>query len=426
MIEASISAAPALFPAFIVLGVIFGFVALRLARRRQRPPAAAVLFGVALAGEMSTTLAPTLSGSWGKPMCSIGSGVWDVAVGQQGLMNIALYVPVAFFGVLALRRPLTVFAGCVALSAMTEICQTLLGTGRSCDATDLVDNALGALAGTVVAVTWLWIRRHKPLSGRKDLLHSLTTAGTGFAVVAAAVWLFVPLRSDLSDIVPVNTQDQQGVSDRIATQLFGPGARVTSFGLHPDPKASSQPVLTVVTDRGRFEAEWPSGRLLVSAAANNQVDPGSLTKDQVLKAGTDFAATWFSDLTPSAGPTLTPTGAEGAFTVSYRRYNSDNVLMPMRLDITVSTSGRIMASSARRDADPQLPRPTVTAETAKQRAVAAVPGSRADTTFILAKQINGQWRPCWAVNLVKQGETQASGTVEFVDAVTGQPVAHQG
>ncbi|MET8699154.1 VanZ family protein [Kitasatospora sp. NPDC004723] len=426
MVEASLSAAPALFPVFAVLGLAFGFVALRLARRRQRKPAVAVLFGLSLAGEVAATLTPTTSGSSGEPTCSIGAGVWGTAVAEQGLMNLAMYVPVAFFGVLALRRPLTVFAGGVVLSGVTEISQTLLGTGRACDAADLVDNALGALVGTVAAVVWLWLRRHKPLSGRRDVFHSLTMAGTGLAAVTAVLQLFVPLHNDAVGSVANPSHDQGETAERIATQLFGPGTWVTSFGVHSDPEVSPQPVLDAVTDRGRFQAEWPSGRLLVSASANNQVDAGPLTRDQVLKAGTDFAATWFADLTSAASPALTSAGAEGAYMVTYRRYNSDNVLMPMRLDITVSTSGRVMASSARRDTDPQLPHPTVNADTAKQRAVAAVPGSRADTMFLLAKQIDGQWRPCWAVNLVKQGETQTSGTVEFVDAVTGQPVAHQG
>ncbi|MFJ8439241.1 VanZ family protein [Kitasatospora griseola] len=427
MIEASLSAAPALFPAFAVLGLILGFVSLRLARRRQWPPVAAVLLGLSLAGEIAATLTPTASGSWGSARCSIGSGVWDTAVTQQGLMNLAMYVPVAFFGVLTLRRPLTVLAGCGVLSAVTETCQTLLGTGRSCDAADLVDNVLGALVGTVVAVGWLWLRRQKSLSGRRDALHSLGTAGTGFAAVAVVVWLYVPLHDDPAGWGAGGAGPSTGdyeAAQRIATQLFGPGTWVESFGLATDPKASPQPVFTVVTDRGRFQAEWPAGRLLVSASTGRQVEAEPVTQDQILKAGADFAATWFSDLTPTASPTLTPT--DGAYLLSYRRHNSDNVLMPMRLDITVAASGRVTASSAHRDADPQLPHPTVTAEAAEQRAVATQIGSRAATVSLVAKQIDGQWRPCWAVDLVKPGETRASGTVEFVDAVTGQPVARQG
>ncbi|RKE19406.1 VanZ family protein [Streptomyces sp. TLI_171] len=426
MIEASLSAAPALFPAFAVLGLIFGLVALRLARRKQRKPFTAVLLGLSLAGETAATLTPTISGSWGEPTCSIGSGVWDTAMTQQGLMNLAMYIPVAFFGVLVLRRPLTVLASCGVLSAATEVCQTLLGTGRSCDAADLVDNVVGALVGTVAAVVWLWLRRSEPLSGRRDVLHSLSTAGTGLAAVTAVIWLLVPLHRDAAGFVANPTRDQQETAERIAARLFGPGTRIESFGVVPDPKVSPRPVLKTVTDRGGFETEWPSGRLLVSASADTRVDAGPLTEDQVLEAGADFAAAWFSDLTSAANPTLASAGAEGAYLVTYRRYNGDNVLMPMRLDISVSTSGRIMASSARWDADPQLPHPTVTAEAAKQRAVSTLPGSRTDTTFLLAKQINGEWRPCWAVNLVKPGEDRSSGTVEFIDALTGQAVAHQG
>ncbi|MFD0567817.1 VanZ family protein [Kitasatospora saccharophila] len=343
-------------------------------------------------------------------------------------MNIALYVPLALFGTITFRRPLTVLAASAALSASTEVLQTMMGLGRACDGADFVDNVCGALIGTVAAVIWLWLRRRKPQFGRKDTLHSFAVAGTGFAVVTAAIWMFIPLYYDEAGF-GTSSSDDGGISAsrRIAVKLFGPDAQVETTQMGVNPESSSQRFLDVTTDRGQFRIEWPNERLLLSASANSQVDRGSLTQEQVLKAGSEFATTWFSDLTTTATRTIAPTDSAGdAYMLTYRRYNSDGVLMPMRLDITVSTSGRIMASSARWDADPQLPHPVVGADAAKAKAVSTVPGSRADTTFLLAKQIDGQWKPCWAVNLIKQGEAQRSGTVDFVDAITGQSVAHQG
>ncbi|MFD8594822.1 VanZ family protein [Kitasatospora sp. NPDC059646] len=424
MIEASLSAAPALFPTFAALGLILGGTALWLARRRDRPVLVAVLFALSVAGEVAATLTPTSSGSWGKPTCSIGSGVWDTATTQQGLMNLAMYVPVAFFGVLALRRPLTVLAGGVVLSGVTEICQTLLGTGRSCDGADLVDNALGAAVGTAAAVLWQLIRRHRPLSGRRDALHSLATAGTGFAAVSAAVLLFVPLHHDPAGFGAGPGTGSAEVPQRIAVQLFGPGTLLEVTRETVDPEDPSRPVLDAGTDRGRFRIEWPGGRLLGSTAADAPAGAQTLTPDQLLKVGADFAATWFPEVTAGASPTLTP--VDGGHLVSYRRYNADHVLMPMRLDVTVSAAGRVTASAAGRDADPELPHPTVTAEAATQQAVAALPGSRAGGTTLLAKRIDGRWRPCWSVELVRPGEAKASGAVAFVDAVTGLIVAQRG
>ncbi|WP_051732094.1 VanZ family protein [Kitasatospora phosalacinea] len=427
MIEAIFGAVPALFPVLAVLGLLFGAVAFWQARRHQYPPAVPILWALSLAGELTATLTPG-GGSTGSPSCSIGAGVWDTAVTEQGLMNIALYVPLALFGTIVFRRPLTILATSAVLSGVTEVLQTLMGLGRACDGADFVDNVCGALVGTALAVLWLWLRRRKPQFGCKDALHSFAAAGTGFAAVAVVIWMFIPLYHDESGF-GTNSSDDGGVgaSRRIAVKLFGPDTQVQTTQMGPNPEKSSQRVLDVTTDRGQFRIEWPTERLLLSASANSQVDPGSLTQDQVLKVGADFATTWFSDLTPAATRTLTPTdSAGGAYMLTYRRYNSDAVLMPMRLDITVSTSGRIMASSARWDTDPQLPHPTVSADAAKAKAVSTVPGSRADTTFLLAKQIDGQWRPCWAVNLIKQGEAQRSGTVDFVDAITGQSVAHQG
>ncbi|MBO1414429.1 hypothetical protein [Streptomyces sp. FH025] len=98
----------------------------------------------------------------------------------------------------------------------------------------------------------------------------------------------------------------------------------------------------------------------------------------------------------------------------------------MRLDITISTSGRIMASTSSRVSAPQLPRPTVLVDAAQREAAASRPGSRADTAFLLAKEFDGQWRPCWAVNLIKAGEVKPTGAVAFVDAVTGKVITQQG
>ncbi|WP_380282905.1 VanZ family protein [Kitasatospora purpeofusca] len=348
MIEAILSSAPALFPVFAVLGLALGTVALWQARPRQWPAAAAVLWGLSLAGEVAATLTPTVTGSAGKPTCSIGTGVWETATTAQGLMNIALYVPLALFATLVLRRPLTVLAACAVLSAATEAFQTLLGTGRSCDAADLVDNVLGALIGTVAAVLWLWLRRHKPLFGRRDGLHGLAAAGTGLAAVTAVIWLYVPLHHDAAGFNAHSTADETEIPQRIAAQLFGPGTVLQTTRLTTTPEKPSQPILDATTDRGQFRIEWPTGRLLNSASADSLIDPGPLTRDQVLKVGTDFAAVWFSDLTRAVTPTLTPTDtAGGAYTLTYRRYDADNVLLPMRLDITVSTSGRVMASSVR-------------------------------------------------------------------------------
>ncbi|MFG2824149.1 VanZ family protein [Kitasatospora sp. NPDC048365] len=422
MIEAIFSSAPALLPVFALLALVLGAAALRQARARQWPRAVAVLWGLSLAGEVAATLTPTGTGSFGTS-CSIGSGVWETATTQQGLMNVALYVPLAYFGTLVLRRPLTVLAACAVLSALTELGQTLLGTGRSCDGADLVDNALGALLGTVAAVLWLWLRRRPVPFSRRDVLHGLSTAGAGLAAVTTVVWLFVPLHHDAPGFGAHSAADETELPRRIAAQLFGAETLLQTTRLTVAPEDPPQQALEVATDRGQFRIEWPTGRLLSSASADSRTDPGPLSRDQVLKVGTDFATTWFSDLTHAATPALTPT--DRAYLLTYRRYNTDNVLMPMRLDITVSTSGRVMASSARWDADPQLPHPTLTADAAKQRAVAAAPGSRADTPLLLAKKVDGQWRPCWSVTLTKPGDTQTSGTAEFIDAVTGQPVAPQ-
>lgn len=79
----------------------------------------------------------------------------------ESVLNIALFVPVAFCAVLALRRPMpaavgvlavvAVVAGASALSLGIEATQAAYGIG-ACDSSDVVHNVLGAGLGAVAGV----------------------------------------------------------------------------------------------------------------------------------------------------------------------------------------------------------------------------------------------------------------------------------
>ncbi|GLW52179.1 VanZ family protein [Kitasatospora phosalacinea] len=348
MLEVSLSAAPLLFPAFAVLGVLFGVAAFLLARRRGRPPLGPVLWAVALAGESAATLTPTTSGSFGRPSCVFDPGGWEVAHGLQGALNLALYVPLAALGVWVFRRPLSVAAGCVLLSAGTELVQTALRTGRSCDVADLLDNSSGALLGTAAAVAALaWAGRRPPAS-RRDALGALGTAGGGLAAVALVVWLYVPLygpsghpppRPDLTDVgVP---------AQRLMVGLFGPGDRLERTSLTTDTARSAFPLTEAVTDRGRFRFEAWSGLLVsVEFTAPEAAASPPRPEDEVLYTGTQFARTWFPDLAPGdARPTVAAPGPDGARLLTFRPPDASGTRL---LEVTVSASGRVLSATASR------------------------------------------------------------------------------
>ncbi|MFF4818021.1 VanZ family protein [Kitasatospora sp. NPDC001309] len=419
MIEASLSAVPALLPVFGVVALLFCSVAVWLARRKGAPVVPAGLLGVCLAGELAVTLTPTTGGASSRPSCSVGPEVWGEALSEQGVLNVGLYVPVAWLGVLVFRRPVTVLAGCGVLSAVTELSQTLLGTGRACDAADFVDNSAGAVLGVLLGVAWVLVRRGGFPRPVRDVRNGVVLGVVGSVAVGLALYVAVPVYRNPAGFVRSETEDIVTVTEE-AKRLFGAEVKVLTT-------SSGGAVLSVGTDRGTFELEQPGGKLITFVAADHGVDGGSLTEEQVRSVGRAFAEAWFADQIVGAEQTVAPVGSNGdARVISYRRRNADGVLMPMRLDITVSTSGRIMAATARRVADPELPHVTVTVEVAKKAGTAARPGTRADTAFLLAKEVGGKWRPCWAVNLVREGEAKAAGLVAFVDAVSGQVVAQQG
>jgi len=77
---------------------------------------------------------------------------------EQAVLNLAMYVPAAFAGVMASRRLWLTAAGTTALVFVLEALQALLGRG-ACDSADLVYNLVGALAGLLVAAPVLMVRR---------------------------------------------------------------------------------------------------------------------------------------------------------------------------------------------------------------------------------------------------------------------------
>jgi glycopeptide antibiotics resistance protein len=75
--------------------------------------------------------------------------------------NIAMFVPLTFFAVLACRRPLLVAVAGVLLPPTVELAQALMGAGRTCIGYDWVNNATGALIGVLLGVVTLWLARRR-------------------------------------------------------------------------------------------------------------------------------------------------------------------------------------------------------------------------------------------------------------------------
>ncbi|MFI6156879.1 VanZ family protein [Kitasatospora sp. NPDC051170] len=344
MIEAALDGTPLLFPVFGVLAVLLGAGAWWWARRGGRPVAVAVLWGVSLAGEVAVTLTPVRSGYAGTPYCAIGPSVWSDLTGRQGLMNIALFVPAAFLTVLLLRRPLAGLAGLVVLSGVTEVAQTLLGTGRACDAADFLDNAAGALTGTLLGVGWLLLRGHRPGRTLRDLRHGLLIGGLGLAAVGLVLGLGIRIDRENPGFHTPPADDIVRAQE-VANGLFGPNTWVSETSTGPEADGAP-PVMSVTTDRGTFRLDASTGDLL-SAAADGAVAGFVLRPEQVVAVGADFAQVWFGDRVTGLTPTVTPVPAnETARTLTYHRPAGEG-RPPLNLTVTVSGTGHLLSADAR-------------------------------------------------------------------------------
>ncbi|MFE9426791.1 VanZ family protein [Kitasatospora sp. NPDC006697] len=356
-------------------------------------------------------------------MCSIGSASFTDAFNEQGWMNIALYVPLAFCGVWAFGRWEANLAAYVVLSAATEVTQTLAGTGRACDLADFLDNSAGAAVGVAAAIAWIVLHHRRMRANMRSALQGAVILGTGLAAVAA-VFLASPIRIYSDVVMPSIPHPDIAVARQAAEKLFGPQVHVETTKLAPDPSVGPGPRLAVTTDAGSFQLLWPSQQLAEMASANLRADDGNLTASQMEAIGNQFISTWFPNGIGDAQRTASPAGKQGeARAISYRRHNADGVLMPLRLDVMISAGGRVMSARALLTPDPQLPHPTVSQEIAEQQAVRENPGSRATDAFLLAKQIGGQWRPCWFVSLSSSGQDQSSSPSVYIDGLSGAVVS---
>jgi hypothetical protein len=133
-----------------------------LARRAGRPRAALLLMCLSTAVCFALTLPQTIgAGSAGRLMTCVEDPAPRMAgamaaFGRRGLedvMNVALWVPPGFFGVLATGRAVMTTAVLSVSFAAVEVLQTL-DPGRECDPGDCAYNTSGLVAGAVAAVAW--------------------------------------------------------------------------------------------------------------------------------------------------------------------------------------------------------------------------------------------------------------------------------
>ncbi|MEW2087622.1 VanZ family protein [Streptomyces sp. NPDC005283] len=422
MIEASIGAVSGLVPIFCVMAALFALPTVLIAKVRQRPAVMPALLAVSVAGVLAVTLLPGNAGTAMEGVCDMGRPT-HLLTSSSALLNIALFVPAPLLGVHVFRRPMTVAAVSLLCSGIVELVQATGSLGRACSATDIVANATGALLGVCAGTVWLRLRGSNVGPLVRDLCW-----GLGLVIVGTAA-LVGWFHSAVSPVDVVAAEDRrdtymqslEGSDEWMAAAVedtFGEGTKTKDT---TSEKSGARTRITVKTDRGEMVGWWPDRTLERAWSTDNKVEEGDLTEAQVRATGRKFAQQWFPDSVADSRETLDGMGDGKAevYVLTYRRYVK-NLMMPMRLDITITAKGRFMGFASKPIPDPVLP-PTVISKSDAMRLAKKETGAEAEAAVLLAQKVAGGWRPVWMVS-VKSGSKDPN---LFLDAVSGQRVMPQ-
>lgn len=422
MITAVLNSFSGLIPAFLVLAILICVPGALWARAKRKPVTLTVLCGVSLAGVVAATLFPRAgTDQLSTRTCQVAGSLRGVLSTQQGQMNVALFVPLCFFCAMLLRRPLLVLAAGIVLSAGIEVAQAVLPLGRACDTGDFMANVIGTAAGTVLGTGAVLAARKRLVVAPRTAIRDTGAPVLGIAALALVFHFAITPVHDAGGMVGA-TSAQNDLARSTAVRLFGPSVKVTAVQLmEATPDSSAQ--LWVTMDQGRIQLDWPSRQLVSAVSSVNYDDNGSLSTAKMRAAGARFAATWFPEDVKGSKSTFGSIPKTRAMILTYRRYRN-GVMMPMRLDLTVSSAGRVISVESQSIPDPRLPRPLLGKAQAQRIATRQSGGKISGPTFLLAQKVYDTWRPCWAVNIQGAGGSQTAGAV-FVDAVSGQVIERQ-
>ncbi|MCZ4120228.1 VanZ family protein [Streptomyces sp. H39-S7] len=390
-------------------------------------------FGFSLTAVACLTLWPSRGGHLAQ--CTVNRDLAEPFLTEQGLLNLAMFVPIGVFGVLATRQPLAVALGAPLLSVTIEVLQASVPfIARGCDSGDLVTNTTGALVGVLVTCLAL-VAAHAPVHPMAYRA-AVTWRSAGSVAVANGIILvaFVHMAVVDSTSLQFATPDKSAAAERAVHNAFGDHYR-TGAAQYMKGTQGMPGVVFITLDRGSATLSWPDQRDFQVSLAPDGVDgaaffpvPGVANTPRNTQDAETIATTYATNryawgLTGSQAH-AEPVGpnAEGGWFVSWRR-TRDGVLMPMRLDVLVDRTGRIREVHAIHIDDPQnLPPTTISRQQAVTAALAAsphTPDAHVAGMVLLAVERHGHWAPTW-LTAVQSTNSPPQATRLYVDATTGK------
>ncbi|POX60579.1 VanZ family protein [Streptomyces sp. Ru62] len=438
-----------------LIGLILGGASWTLVRKRGNPHGA---WWSGLAFTLTGVLGVTfMGGGSASGVCVLNHQLAEPFHTTQGLWNLAMMVPVGAFALLAIRRPLPVLVGVIALPLTIEFTQaTVNGLGRVCDSSDAQMNIIGGLIGLTVVAVVLAIR------------HSLAwQAGIKGALITFAALLLLSLgvARPILDFTNVDgsslagaSADQRRAVEAAVKEAFGDrykigqqyeqpcvGASCTNiiFNLHSREEGHSK-------DFGTGSLSWPDKKHLNVLLENSDrptimgYSVGGAKSPSTGTAASRIAKSYAQRKYPWAlGATMSETSAVGAKAelgwITSWRWTHNDVLMPRMLDVQVDRAGHVsqidVTLGPTRVKLPEAKLDAVQAEKEVDKAVAVQlqangnTGAEFHTKAFTVKAVerDGNWRPNWLVNVTWPSDGQSDDPQEQapvdtyrVDALTGQ------
>lgn len=273
---------------FVVLALLLVVIVMAATYIWARRHCSRTLTTTGLTGSLSAVLLLTFwgSGSGYVGNCTVNRQISEAFLNDQGLLNVALFVPLGFFGVLALRQPLAVIIGSSALSLTIEIVQaTVPAVARTCDSSDWVANSAGGLIGA--AVGWGLVRagayhRIPAWTGNpRPLVWGLVS--TLAANAAAGALLVTPVFMDSTSVQYGSSAMREAVEARVR-EAFGEGV-----GVGRVQYVSSGKFVVASVGKGSLQLAWPDNGQFSASFPPYQsgVDPsavGSISVTEGLSA----------------------------------------------------------------------------------------------------------------------------------------------
>ncbi|MFD8739984.1 VanZ family protein [Streptomyces sp. NPDC059618] len=357
---------------FVVTAILIMIAAGAATFRSSSQPASRAFVSAAWAASIAGVLALTLwstGGSRGPGECVIDADLHDSFGTEQGLLNLAMFIPAGVLGVLATRRFLPAVLTGLALTGTIETLQGAFpALGRACDTGDLLANSCGALLGAVVGWALVRIdtrnpepwhfRRRPALTGVAVLAVCLGTLW-GTRITPRSITTATPVRiASAAQKQALRTELRRAFGSQYTPDLItfiqtGSGTGNISASIGPD---SSMQISWPDATRAEYDLE-------IAAQGENHGYrvPGALhpasTPEQAIAVATVYARAHTPWALSGVHPTVTPVPHIG-WMISWRRH-VHNVLMPMRLDIEIDREGRIEQLISRHLPDVSVPSPTL-------------------------------------------------------------------